>query len=264
MTIGPEASYPAVHLVGAGPGHPDLLTLRGLRSLQAAEVILVDALLEPAFADLFPEGATVIPVGKRCGRESTPQEVIHGLIVAHARAGRRVVRLKGGDPLVFGRGGEEALALAAAGIPFELVPGVSAAQAAASAAGVPLTHRGVARSLTFLEGHHLESAWAALPLLASGGTLAIYMGTRRIVDLASGLLARGADPALDLVLVEQALRPSQVVTRSSLALAAQGALRPCTDGPGLLLLGTALAHAFPGTSFPESSDAPSAPLRRPA
>ena len=122
-----------VSLVGAGPGNPDLLTLRGLRRLQAADVILPDALLQSTFADLYPPGALVVPAGKRGGRASTPQARIHTLMIEHARAGARVVRLKNGDPLLFGRGHEEAQALAEAGIPFEFVPGVSALQAGAAA-----------------------------------------------------------------------------------------------------------------------------------
>lgn len=254
-----DASLAAVALVGAGPGHPDYLTLRGLRLLQAADVILVDALLEPAFGDLFPAGAEVVAVGKRAGRHSVDQDAIHGLLLGHARAGRRVVRLKGGDPLVFGRGGEEALVLSAAGIPFEMVPGVSAAQAAAAAAGVPLTHRGVARSLSLVEGHHPEEAALLAPQLAAGGTVALYMGTRTLAQVATFLGATGLPGELPLVLVENALRPGQTVTHSTLREAARGHVQSRTDGPGLVLLGQALAHTFPGTlPFPLPAPIPTA------
>ncbi len=234
-----------VFLVGAGPGDPQYLTLRGLEALRQAEVILVDALLESSFAAYFPPEALVLDVGKREGHWSATQAEIHALMLHHARVGRRVVRLKGGDPLVFGRGGEEAQALAEAGIHFEIVPGVSAVQAAAAAAGVPLTHRGLARSLTLVEGQHPELLRDTLPLLAAGGTVAVYMGVRKLQELAWTLLEAGAPPDLPFLLVERALRPGQVCQPTTLALAAAGALGPRTPGPGLLLLGRALSIPFP-------------------
>lgn len=242
MTAAAEASLPAVALVGGGPGHPDYLTLRGLRFLQAADVILADALLDPAFQDLYPPQAEVVAVGKRAGRPSAAQEAIHALLLRHAQAGRRVVRLKGGDPMIFGRGGEEAQALRAAGIPFEVVPGVSAAQAAAAALGLSLTHRGVARTLTLAEGTHPEEAAALAPLLAAGGTVALYMATRTLSRVAIFLGATGLPADLPVLLVEQALGADQRVQRGTLREAARGGLRPLTAGPGLVLLGAALAH----------------------
>ncbi|MFZ4513021.1 MAG: uroporphyrinogen-III C-methyltransferase [Geothrix sp.] len=256
----PLAPLGFVSLVGAGPGHPDLLTLRGFRALQAADVILYDALLDPSFQDLFPTEALALPVGKRCGQGGTPQEEIHRLLVVHAQQGRQVVRLKGGDPLIFGRGGEEALALSTAGIPFEIIPGVSAVQAAAAAAGIPLTHRGVSRRITLLEGHHLpeaEAEWQAL--VQGGGTLAIYMGTRSIQALARSLLRQGAPPALPIALVERAQCPDQATTLSTLTLAATGALRATTAGPGILLIGEALHHR----TQPEISHGPASALPGP-
>ncbi len=255
----PAPSHPGfVSLVGAGPGHPDLITVRGLRALAAAEVILPDALLDPSFAELFPQAAQIIPVGKRCGKASARQSDIHRLLIEHARAGRRVVRLKGGDPLIFARGSEEALALEAAGIPFEVIPGVSALQAAAAGVGFPLTHRGVSRRITVLEGHHLpdsEAAWR--DLAAVGGTLAVYMGTRTLRDLAQRLLDHGAAPELPVVLVEQAQCPGQISTFSTLAHAAAGALRPRTDGPGIIVIGETLHHRFhPSQEFPHESAPP--------
>ena len=232
-----------VSLVGAGPGCPDLITVRGLRALAAAEVVIFDALLDPGFQALFPPAALTIPVGKRCGGGGTTQEEIHRLLLLHARSGRRVVRLKGGDPLVFGRGGEEAQILQAAGLPFEIIPGVSALQAAAAATGIPLTHRGVSRRITVLEGHHLPdspSEWQAL--VQDCGTVAIYMGTRRIAEIAQGLLDHGARPELPMALIEKAQCPGQTITYSTLAIAATGALQSSTDGPGILLLGESLHH----------------------
>lgn len=245
MALRPSDRSGFVSLVGAGPGAPDLITVRGLRALTAAQVILYDALLDPAFAGLFPAQALALPVGKRCGKASTPQADIHRLMIDHARAGRRVVRLKGGDPLVFGRGGEETLALEAAGIPFEVIPGVSALQAGAAGAGFPLTHREVSRRITVLEGHHLPGSAATWrDLVASGGTIAVYMGTRTLQALAQTLLDHGASPSLPVALVEQAQCPGQTSTFSTLAHAAAGALHPGTHGPGILYIGEALHHRF--------------------
>ncbi len=232
-----------VSLVGAGPGSPDLLTLRGLQALARAQAVLFDELLDPGFQALFPPHAQCCPVGKRCGREGMPQEAINRLMVELAGRGWRVVRLKGGDPLIFGRGGEEAEALQAAGVPFEVIPGVSALQAGAAAAGIPLTYRGVARRITLLEGHHLpeaENTWRTLA--QDGGTLAVYMGARRAAEIAGRLVAHGAGPGTPVALIENALGPGQAATLSTLGKAAAGALRPCTGGPGLLLAGPALLH----------------------
>ncbi|HTL97179.1 MAG TPA: uroporphyrinogen-III C-methyltransferase [Holophagaceae bacterium] len=231
-----------VSLIGAGPGHPDLLTLRGLRALQQADVVLYDALLEESFHELFPRDALAIPAGKRCGGLGTTQAEIHELLLEHAWAGRRVARLKGGDPLIFGRGGEEAAFLEAAGIPFELIPGVSALQGAASAAGIPLTHRGVSREIRVLEGHHLlepGTDWAELA--RSKATLALYMGTRTLKAVARRLLEHGADERLPIALIERATWPGQRATISNLRLAAEGHLCPLTDGPGLVFIGAAIA-----------------------
>lgn len=255
-----------VSLIGAGPGSPDLLTVRGLRALQAAEVVLYDALLEDGFHALFPAKALAIPVGKRCGGLGTTQAEIHELLLEHAWAGRRVARLKGGDPLIFGRGGEEAAFLEAAGIPFELIPGVSALQGAASAAGIPLTHRGVSREVRILEGHHLLEAgtdWAELA--RSKATLAIYMGTRSLKAVARKLLEHGAPESLPIALVECASWPGQRTTISTLRLAAEGHLCPLTDGPGLVLLGAAVSarvHPLQPSSFVTLSHVPSPALPR--
>jgi len=250
----PEPAAPGfVSLVGAGPGHPDLLTLRGLRRLQAADVILPDALLEATFEELYPPGALVIPAGKRGGRASTPQARIHALMIEHAQAGARVVRLKNGDPLLFGRGHEEAQALAAAGIPFEFVPGVSALQAGAAAAGLSLTHRGLADQVRILQGHDLLERtpdWAELA--APGPTLAIFMATRALKAIAQRLLAAGAPPELPVVLVENASGPLETITRSLLAHAAAGHLTSRTDGPGIVYLGPAAGLRIPAHAHPDT------------
>lgn len=258
----PRASDPRgfVSLIGAGPAGPDLLTLRGHRALQQAEVVLYDALLDPSFSAVFPSGAILLPVGKRGGRPGTLQEDIYGAMLYHARQGRRVARLKGGDPLIFGRGGEEAQALEAAGIPFEVIPGVSALQAGAAAAGFPLTHRQVSRRITVIEGQHLPGdAGAWRNLVDGGGTLAVYMGTGAIGILCRRFLEHGADPDLPVALVERAQCPGQRIQTSTLCRAAQGALEPSTGGPGILYLGPALLQRF----HPESPHAPAAPLPGP-
>ncbi len=237
-TTEPDSAF--VSLVGAGPGCPDLLTLRGLRALEQADVILYDALLEPDYAALFPEGALALPVGKRCGG-GTPQAHIHALLLEHARPGRRVVRLKGGDPLLYGRGGEEAQVLEAVGIPFEIIPGVSALQGAAAASGIPLTHRGVSRELRVLEGHHLldrDLDWDGLARFE--GTLALFMATRTVQGVAERLLAHGAPGDLPVALIERAFCEGQVTTVTTLARAGAGHLCCRTEGPGLVLMGAVI------------------------
>ena len=268
QSFSPGARGPApqgfVSLIGAGPGCPDLVTVRGLKALQRADVILFDALLDSSFQELFPAQALAVAVGKRCGKTSAGQADIHRLLIAHARAGLRVARLKGGDPLIFGRGGEEAQALEAAGIPFDVIPGVSALQAGAAGAGFPITHREASRRITVLEGRHLPETPAAWrDLVASGGTLAVYMGTRTLQALAQALLEHGAAPTQPVALVEQAQCPGQTSTFSTLALAASGALRPATTGPGIFFIGEALHHRFhPSLEISHESVAPlSGPTR---
>jgi uroporphyrin-III C-methyltransferase/precorrin-2 dehydrogenase/sirohydrochlorin ferrochelatase len=180
-----------VSLVGAGPGDPDLLTVRAVRVLAAADLVLYDALVAAETLTLAPR-AQRFCVGKRAGRPSVRQETIHAVMIRAARRGKRVVRLKGGDPFVFGRGGEEALALAAAGVPFEVVPGISSAVAAPALAGIPVTHRGLASAFSVVSGHD-EAAWQpvvdALP--AGGATLVVLMGLGSRRALGARLVARG-------------------------------------------------------------------------
>ncbi|HEY8231206.1 MAG TPA: uroporphyrinogen-III C-methyltransferase [Vicinamibacteria bacterium] len=180
-----------VSLVGAGPGAPDLLTLRAARALAAADVVFYDALVDPAVLELAPR-AQRFSVGKRAGRPSMRQDAINSLLVRSARRGKRVVRLKGGDPFVLGRGGEEALALAANGIPFEVIPGVSNAVAAPALSGIPVTHRGLASSFVVVSGHD-ESAWRpVLQSLAPGAaTVVALMSLASRGKVAAALRARG-------------------------------------------------------------------------
>lgn len=227
-----------VYLVGAGPGSPDLMTLRGLNALKKAEVVLYDALLDPEFLDYFPENALVHYVGKRAGQHSATQEEIQGLLVRYAKAGKTVVRLKGGDPFLFGRGGEELLALRENGIPCEIIPGVSAFSAGSSGAGFPLTHRGVARQVLIMDGHTVlqeETDWKWFAEFK--GTIALFMGTSSIQKIAKKLLENGSSPFLPIVLVENASLESQKISFSNLGRTSDEGLPKHTSGPGIIYIG---------------------------
>ena len=208
-----------VALIGAGPGDPGLLTLRGAALLGAAEVIVHDRLIPSELLELAPAGAELIDVGKAPGA-STPQQEIIDTLIELGRSGRRVVRLKGGDPFVFGRGGEEAEALRRAGIEYEVVPGVSSAFAAPAAAGIPVTHRGMATSVTVVTGHvGDDSATGAVdwPSLGrAGGTLVILMGMSEREAIAAALMASGRDPETPVAVVHWGTTARQTVVRSTL------------------------------------------------
>ncbi len=228
-----------VYLVGAGPGAADLLTLRALRLLGEADVIVHDRLVGAAVLEASRRDAERIDVGKAGPRHAMPQEEINALLVRLGAEGRKVVRLKGGDPFVFGRGGEERDALLAAGIACEVVPGITAALACAAATGMPLTHREHARSLTLVTGH---ADGLDYPALARAETLAIYMGAAALPRLRDGLLAAGLDPATPAALVERGGTERQRVLRGTLdALAAQ-AREWGTGGPALVLVGRVTAE----------------------
>jgi uroporphyrinogen III methyltransferase/synthase len=209
-----------VWLVGAGPGDPGLLTLRGAEVLASAEVVVHDRLASAALLDLAPPGAERISVGKAPGRVEMDQDGINAVLVEHGLAGKRVVRLKGGDPFVFGRGGEEAEALAAAGVPFEVVPGITSAIAAPAYAGIPVTHRGVSTHVTIVTGHEdpakgrTDVDWEALA--RAGGTLVILMGAARVGDLAARLVAAGRSPDTPVTAVRNGTRPDQTSVRATL------------------------------------------------
>jgi uroporphyrin-III C-methyltransferase/precorrin-2 dehydrogenase/sirohydrochlorin ferrochelatase len=226
-----------VTLVGAGPGDPELLTLKGLRALQDADVILHDRLVAAGVLDLARRDATRICVGKAAGELSTSQETIHRLLIEHARAGKRVVRLKGGDPFVFGRGGEELQALSAAGIRYSVIPGITAAAGVAAYTGIPLTHRDHAHTVSFATGHAdrngIEPDWRALA--ASGQTAVFYMGLARLPVIIERLLAHGAPPSRPAAVVAQGTCASQRVVTASLSQLAAA----CTDleSPALLVVG---------------------------
>ena len=230
-----------VALVGAGPGDAGLLTLKGLQRIQEADVVLYDALVSDAVLDLVRRDADKICVGKRAGGGSVPQEETNRLLVRHARAGKRVVRLKGGDPFVFGRGGEELEALREAGIPFEVVPGITAALGAAAYAGIPLTHRDHAHGAMFITGHRKIDAEAPdWPALAQNRqTLVVYMGTIKAAELSRELIAHGRAASTPAAVISCGTLPHQQVFSGSLAelpeLAAQAAQ------PALLVIGETVA-----------------------
>jgi uroporphyrinogen III methyltransferase / synthase len=194
-----------VALVGAGPGDPGLMTVRGLTLLRRADVVVYDRLVDPRLLEEARPDAIRVFVGKASGAHTLPQREINALLVRHAERGRRVVRLKGGDPFVFGRGGEEAEALAAAGIPFEIVPGVSSAVAVPAYAGIPVTHRGTASSFAVVTGHEDETKgesavdWARLATAVD--TLVILMGLKSLPGIAAALLAAGRAPDTPVALV---------------------------------------------------------------
>lgn len=235
----------SVALVGAGPGDPGLLTLNAVRALEAAEVVLYDRLVGPGVLALANPLALRVEVGKSAGNHSMPQEGIHALMLEHARAGRRVVRLKGGDPFVFGRGGEELEYLKAHGIRFQVVPGVTAAVACAAYAGIPLTHRDHAQSLRLLTAHCRDSVdtvdWESLA--RERQTLAVYMGVAALEHLRERLLAAGRDPATPFALVENGSRPEQRVVTGTLQDLADTARAHAVGSPALLILGEVAALA---------------------
>lgn len=244
----PESPAPAgsVLLVGAGPGDAGLLTLHALRALNRADVILHDSLVSDAVLALARRDAERIDVGKRCGGRHTQQEQIHQLLLEQAQAGRLVVRLKGGDPFVFGRGGEEMAFLRQHGVRCEIVPGVTAAVACAAYAGIPLTHRDHARTVHLLTGHGKESMDAMdWPALAQDHqTMAVYMGVARLEELTQRLLEHGRRPDTPFAIIENGTLPQQRVISGVLHELPARAKEQAVHPPALLIIGevAALAH----------------------
>ena len=235
-----------VTLLGAGPGDPELITVRGLKRLQAAEVLIYDDLAGDELPNEVPAHCEKIYVGKRAGKHNRPQFEINDLIVEHARRGKRVVRLKGGDVFVFGRGGEEIEALMAAGLSFEVVPGVTAALAAGALAGIPLTHRDLASSLVFVTGHESAKSeegvrWEELAKLKA--TLCIYMGTVQLPKIATRLMAGGLRAETPVAAVMRAGRPDMTVRSFDLARAAAGELCGEVVSPAVLIVGEVARYA---------------------
>ncbi|MEX8518280.1 MAG: uroporphyrinogen-III C-methyltransferase [Leptothrix sp. (in: b-proteobacteria)] len=240
----------AVLLVGAGPGDPDLLTLKAARALREATLVLYDHLVSPEVLGLINPQAHLICVGKLAGRHTLGQDAIVELMLGLAGSGRSLVRLKGGDPYVFGRGGEEAQALAAAGIPFEVVPGISAAQGAAASAGIPLTHRDHATSVVLVTGHGRADAHGAAPdadpqapevdwaaLARPHQTLVIYMGLGRLASISAELMRHGLAPQTPAALIERASQPGQRTVTGTLQSLPELAVTHAVKAPALIIVG---------------------------
>ena len=249
----------SVCLVGAGCGAADLITLRGLRRLQSCDAVVYDGLLDPALLELAPPEAERIYMGKRQGRHSASQEEISAKLVELAREGKRVVRLKGGDSFVFGRGGEELLALQAAGIPFEVVPGVSSAIAVPEGAGIPVTHRGLSWSFHVLTGHTAAGTPDPLPaqlerLAGMEGTLVVLMGLSRLSEIAQRLMDCGKDPRTPAAVVSAGPLGTSAV-RGTLADIAQKAAG--VQPPAVIVVGeTAALDLTAGAAAPDPARGP--------
>ena len=232
-----------VWLVGAGPGDPDLLTLRAARLIMNAKLIVHDGLVDPAILALARPTAQLISVAKRRSRHTLAQDQINALLVREALAGRDVVRLKGGDPFIFGRGGEEAEACRAAGVPVETVPGISAAIGAAAAAGMPLTHRNAASVVSFVAGQCkglAQQDWTGLA--GKGRTLVIYMGVATAEAIAEKLIADGLSPAIPVAVIENATRANMRVLRAPLAGLAKLITAERVKSPAIIVIGDVAAQ----------------------
>jgi uroporphyrin-III C-methyltransferase/precorrin-2 dehydrogenase/sirohydrochlorin ferrochelatase len=244
----PNAEAGSVSLVGAGPGDPELLTLRAARALREADVIVYDKLVDPAALDYARRDARRIFVGKSKGDHTLPQAEINALLIAEAKAGRHVVRLKGGDPFVFGRGGEELDALMAAGVRVDVVPGITAATGCAAYAGFPLTHRDHASSVVFVSGHSKDGFsdldWRALANPRQ--TIVVYMGVSAAGDVADKLIAAGLDAATPIAIVENGTRWDQRVIKGELHQAADLIRNHGVGGPALLVIGDVTRAAEAG------------------
>ncbi len=256
LTEADAEKYGFVWLVGAGPGAADLLTLRAQRILQEADVIVYDALVPEAVVAMGRRDAERIHVGKRRGRHSVSQDEINALLVREASAGRRVVRLKSGDPLVFGRAGEEMAALRAAEIPFEIVPGVTAALAAAAEAEIPLTLRGTASSLVFATGQDAAGDvlpdWAGLAL--AGTTVAVYMGRAVAARVARRLIEAGLSGSTPVAVIENATLPERRLFAGVLADLSEIETRSDVDGPTLIVIGQSAAEGALTAAEPLAAD----------
>jgi uroporphyrin-III C-methyltransferase len=232
-----------VHLVGAGPGDPDLLTLRAARLLTSARLVVHDGLVDPAILAMVRSDAKLVSVAKSRSRHTMQQDAINALLVREALAGNDIVRLKGGDPFIFGRGGEEAEACRAAGVPVEVVPGISAAMGAAAAAQIPLTHRDSASIVTFVAGQCkglTEQDWAGLA--GKGRTLVIYMGVSTAPQIAEKLMADGLAPDVPVAVIENAARPQMRVFRGLLAGLPDLVSSKKVKSPALIIIGEVTAR----------------------
>ena len=228
-----------VFLVGAGPGGPALLTMRAAELIAAADLIAIDALVSPEIAALVPRETDVVFVGKRAGKHAMPQDEINELLIEQARKGKRVVRLKGGDPFVFGRGAEEAEELTAAGIPVEIVPGISSAIAGPAYAGIPVTHRRFATSLTIVTAHESEEstgiAWDSLS--ERNGTIVFMMGLGNLPLIVSQLRGHGVDPDKPIAVISKATTPRQRTVHGTLATIVRRVEEAALEAPAVIVVG---------------------------
>jgi uroporphyrin-III C-methyltransferase len=252
--LGTDKAGGKVYLVGGGPGDPDLLTVKAARLLERADVVLHDGLISQPILDMISPNATVIDIGKRCGNKLLTQAQINLLLIGYAETNQTVVRLKGGDPGIFGRAGEEIEALLEAGVPFEIVPGITAALAGAAAAGITLTDRRAASSVTFITAHRASGAdsveWDRM--VSSRSTLVIYMPGERYADLSRQLCAAGLDSATPCAVVSSAWRPNQQIIWAHLgSLHRYGAL----PSPALVIVGTCAGMLRP-EQFRADHDSP--------
>jgi uroporphyrin-III C-methyltransferase len=240
-----------VWLIGAGPGDPELMTLKAARALGAADVVLVDDLVSRGCLAHARSDAKVIEVGKRGGCKSTPQEFIERLMVQYARQGRNVARLKGGDPFVFGRGGEELEALRAAGIEAEVIPGITAGIGVPATLGIPVTHRDMARGVIFITGHTKDGAEADWSALARTGlTLVVYMGLKRVEAIAAALIAGGMRPDTPACAIENGTSRNQRNVIAPLATLAQAAADLAS--PAIIVIGDVVRFARMATAQPQA------------
>ncbi len=240
-----EHAPATVYLVGAGPGDPDLLTLRAARLIGAARVIVHDGLVSREILAMAAPGAQLISVAKQRSRHSMPQEEINALLVRLAKGGQPVVRLKGGDPFIFGRGGEEVDACREAGVPVEVVPGISAAIGSAAQAQLPLTHRAASSAVSFVAGQCkglTDQDWSGLA--GKGRTLVIYMGVATAADIADKLMADGVAPGIPVAVLENGTRPDMRTLRTLLADLGEMVAREQVKSPALIVVGEVAAHAL--------------------
>lgn len=243
MSSTPAPNPGKVWLVGAGPGDPDLLTLRAARLIMRASLIVYDGLVDPAILAMAPASARLVSVAKHRARHTMQQDDINALLVTEALKGHDVVRLKGGDPFIFGRGGEEAEACRAAGVPVEVVPGISAAIGAAAAVQLPLTHRRAASVVSFVAGQCKglsDQNWAGLA--GVGRTLVIYMGVATSEAIAEKLIADGLSPEMPVAVIENATRPAMRVLRSPLAGLPALVARNKIKSPAIIIIGEVCAE----------------------
>ena len=239
VTLNPNSSEGEVFLVGAGPGDPELLTLKAWRILQEADIVLYDRLVSQPIMDMIPEGTERVHVGKKRADHTLPQDQINNRLVELAKKGKRVVRLKGGDPFIFGRGGEEIETLAGAGVRFQVVPGITAASGCAAYAGIPLTHRDYAQSVRFITGH-LKNDTCDLPwtdFVQTRQTLVFYMGLVGLPIIVRELIAHGMTPAMPVALVSRGTTPEQHVVCGTLDDIVDKVQGSAVQAPTLVIIG---------------------------